>query len=125
MKLVECNPPRTFRVGPGAKIVLSDTGTVFLEVDEQVTFKTSAGTEFDVVRKNFGYYATPSVNKRLVDFNFRTVLVRHRTSRRAYVLLVERGWEETFYDYCKWDNLRVVCWLSDNESLDRIEKAFD
>lgn len=123
MKLVECDPPRTFKVGARGEIVLSDTGTVSLEIDEQITFKTPSGTELDVVRKDFGYYATPSVNKRLVDFRLRTALVRQVDNNNAYVLLVENGLEDRFHLYCERERLHVICWLSDNDTLDRIQRA--
>src|SRR2546429_8368353 len=91
-------PPREFMVGFGNKGVIRDCGTMRLEPDEQITFKTEDGKEYDVTRKEWGFYAGPSLNGRLATFNLRAVLVKNRLER-FFVLLVARGKEESFKRY--------------------------
>ncbi len=66
MRLAEKHPPRAFEPAPG--IAISDCGDVELRPDEQVTLVTEAGKRMDVAAKDFGFYATPSVNGRLKGF---------------------------------------------------------
>ncbi|MBM09240.1 MAG: hypothetical protein CMF69_06650 [Magnetovibrio sp.] len=105
-------PPRTFNVGKTGTITLSDMGLVFLDPDEQLTFATDSGTEFDVARKNFGYYATPSLNGRLPAKGLRPALTRNEAGR-FYVLLVEAGREAQFEHYLKDEEQTLVAWLDE------------
>jgi hypothetical protein len=104
-------PPREFLVGNAAKFAMKDCGTVRLAPDEQVTLVTEAGAEYDVARKDWGFYATPSLNGRLEGFGLRGVLIQNRGTGRYFLLLVERGKEDSFEAYLRGENLRVVHWL--------------
>lgn len=114
------NPPRAFRVGPRADIELKDCGRVELDPDEQVTFATSSGAEYDVAAKSWGFYATPSVNGRLASFGFGTALVRSADAKR-FVLLVERTRRAEFEAYLAENGLTVVVWLDDDRVLEAID----
>ena len=116
------DPPRRFEVGWGPRFDMKDCGSMALEPDEQVTFVTPDGGEYDVARKDWGFYATPSINARLVEFGLRTVLVRNRIGR-YFVLLVERGKEPLFERYVADEDLAVVMWMDDESSLARLEAA--
>jgi hypothetical protein len=122
VKITEIRPPREFKVGRGARIVLKDCARVALEHDEQVTFVTQDGKEYDVARKSWGYYATPSTNGRLRDFGFRTALVRSTVGRHN-VMLVERARQAEFERYLEHESLAVVCWLDDDAVLARLGEA--
>lgn len=118
MKIDRNEPPRAFRVGRDEHIEIRHAADVELDPDEQITFVTRSGTEFDVVRKDWGYYATPSLNGRLSEHDLRAVLVRNSDTGRLYVLLVERGHEAAFQAYVDDDGLTVVCWLDDDEAVE-------
>jgi len=60
-----------------------------LAPNEQITFVTEAGNEYDVTRKDWGFYAAPSLNGRLADFYLRAVLVKNRADR-FFLMLVEK-----------------------------------
>jgi hypothetical protein len=117
------NPPRRFTVGNTVKIEMHDCGSVRLEADEQVTFVTAAGGEFDVARKDWGFYATPSLNGRLHAFGLRGVLIRNRLTDRYFVLLVERGRETAFAAYLAQEQCEVIAWLDTTEALTRLRSA--
>lgn len=123
MKFERKDPPRKFEVGYEKKSFISDCGNLDLADDEQVTFTTPAGGQYDVTRKNWGFYATPSTNGRLKNFGLRSVLVRNRDDR-YFVLLVEKGKEAEFDAYAKGEPLTLVCWLDDLEALKRVERLF-
>jgi hypothetical protein len=125
MKLTLENPPRAFTVkGATIEVVLYDCGDIALNPDEQVTFRTDTGGEYDVTRKSWGFYATPSTNQRLKNFGLRTALVRASTGR-WYVMLVQPGGEADFARYIESDKQTVVCWLDDEDHLSRLKAAFE
>jgi hypothetical protein len=121
MRFDRIDPPRRYEVGWEERFEISDCGRVHLEPDEQVTFVTPTGGEFDVTRKDWGFYAAPSLNGRLRDFGLRTVLVRNRINR-YFILLVEDGHDATFGRYLEIEDLVLVAWLDSDESLGHLEE---
>ena len=124
MKFEPKYPPREFEVGYDVKGIIRDCGSVRLSPDEQVTFLTEDGGEYDLTRKEWGFYATPSLNGRLAGFNLRAVLVKNRVER-YFVLLVERGKEEAFDRYVRQEPLKIVTWLDSLEVLQALEAALE
>src|SRR5258706_10719688 len=122
MKFDEKIPPRRFLVGNPAKFEMKDCGNLCLDPDEKVTFVTSAGAEYDVARKSWGYYATPSLNSRLLSFGLRAVMVKNSLGR-YFILLVERGKEDLFDDYVKAEELQLIGWIDTGDALERLERA--
>ena len=120
MKFEAKQPPRAFEVGFDKKGIILDCGAMRLAVDEQITFVTEAGGEYDVTRKDWGFYAGPSLNGRLESFGLRAVLVKNRVNR-YFVLLVERGKEAAFDEYVAGEPLIVVAWLDTTEALQSLE----
>jgi len=120
MKITPKSPPRRFTVGTAVRREIADCGTLALEADEQMTLVTESGAEFDVTRKDWGFYATPSLNGRLESFGLRAVLVRNRVSARYFVLLVERGHEPSFERYLGEESCEVVAWLDSTDALDAL-----
>ena len=94
---------------------MSDCGRVELKPNEQLTFVTET-TEYDVARKSWGYYGTPSTNGRLRNHNLRTALVANAADR-IYVMLVEAGREADFYEYLRHDDQRVLIWLDADDAV--------
>ncbi len=119
MRMTPETPVRRYRTGLRSDVRMHDVGRLELEADEQVTFTTEGGGEYDVARKEWGFYATPSVNGRLVGFGLRTVVVRNGLGR-YFVLLVERGKEDSFERYVRDECLDVMAWLDDDEALARL-----
>lgn len=120
MKFQPKQPPREYGVGFDKKGVISDCGTMHLAPDEQITFVTEDGNEYDVTRKDWGFYAGPSLNGRLAGFNLRAVLLKNRIDR-YFVLLVEKGKEEAFEKYVREEPLQIISWLDSNEALANLE----
>lgn len=115
MQIIEIVPPREFRVGADQRTTLKDCVHIKISPDEQVTFFTDSGAEYDVVRKDWGFYATPSINQRLSSFGFRTALVMNAQGK-LYVMLVEAGKEGSFYDYLQAESQEVVSWLGEEDT---------
>lgn len=121
MRLTPTDPPRLFSVGPRGEIQLKDCARIELEADEQVTFVTESGGEYDLVRKSWGFYATPSLNQRLLKFGLRGALIKSPDGK-FYVFLVERGKEADFKRYVDSENLKVITWLDNEETLTALER---
>jgi hypothetical protein len=116
MKLDVQNPPREFEVGFEHKRTIKDCAHIALEADEQVTFTTPDGGEYDLTRKSWGFYATPSINSRLTRFGLRAVLVKNRLGH-LFVLLLENGHEADFEQYLTEEQLEVLLWIDNADSL--------
>lgn len=106
----------------GNKIDMKDFGQIELAVDEQVTFVTESGSEYDLARKSWGFYATPSLNNRLGRFGLRPLLVRS-PGKLYYVFLLEKGKEAELERYLHEEGHDIICWLDDPASLEKIERA--
>ena len=113
-------PPRLFKVGLKKDITIKDFGTINLEPDEQVTFLTNEDAEYDVVRKSWGFYATPSTNKRLKNFGLRTALVKNKMNH-YYIMIVEKGYEDDFNKYLDEESNEVVTWLDGDINLKELK----
>ncbi|HZS84268.1 MAG TPA: hypothetical protein VFA50_15445 [Stellaceae bacterium] len=122
MRFEPKDPPRVFTVGNAGPIAMKDCGTLRLAADEQVTLLTESGAEYDVARKEWGFYATPSLNGRLEGFGLRAVLIQNRGTKRYFVLLVERGHEDGFERYLAAENLRIVHWLDSSEACAALDR---
>jgi SAM-dependent methyltransferase len=122
VKLRVNDPPRTFNIGRGEPIVISDVAHIELEPNEQVTFEAAGGIEYDVARKAWGFYATPSLNGRLLDHKLRAVLARS-PANKYFVFLVERGREDEFQRYLDSEGNVLVRWLDNEADLRACENA--
>ncbi len=125
MQFKPLNPPRKFEVsGAGLKLELSDCGSLELNPDEQVTFTTNLGGQYDVTRKSWGFYATPSMNGRLKSFGLRAALVVSRFEK-IFLMLVEAGKEPEFFEYINSDLQNFLCWLDDDQEVKKITSIFE
>ena len=106
--------PRNFSVGLNKQITIKDCGTIQLERDEQITFVTDSGKEYDVARKDWGFYATPSINGRLKGFGFKTALVKN-TKGKYYIMLVEKEKLSYFKNYLKEERQTLEYWLDETK----------
>ena len=126
MKMKVHETPRTFTVGLSTQVELRDCAHIELAADEQVTFVTTSGGggggELDVVRKAWGFYATPSLNSRLVRKGLRAALVRNRLGH-FFIVLIESGKEAGFEQYAADEELTHVAWMDRSEALERIACA--
>lgn len=119
MNVDRLDPPRTFDVGITG-ITLAHCADVRLDPDEMVTFLGPEGREYDVTRKSWGYYATPSLAGRLIANGFRAALVRNVDTRQCFVVLVDTERVEEWRDYNRVERQEVVLWLDDFDRLARL-----
>lgn len=123
MKYTVNNPAREFTVGAKKNIVLKDCAHIELEPDEQVTFTGPEGIEYDVTRKSWGFYATPSLNGRLPRHNLSPALIQNAAGQ-FFVLLAAKEKRDEFHRYLSEEALELICWLDQSEALAKIAGAF-
>ena len=112
MRIKKKTPPRVFEVGQGKKVKMYDCGSVHLKSNEQLTFITRSGRQYDVASKSWGFYATPSVNKRLKEQGFKTALVKNKLNR-YFVMIVDKRKINEFRRYLMTEKNKVVKWLDE------------
>ena len=114
MKIDLKDPPRKFKVGQNNQIEISDCGDIELQANEQVTFVSDTGPRFDFARKDWGFYATPSINGRLKREGFKTALVENQKGQ-IYVMAVENTKFSEFEKYCHEEKQTVLEWLDERK----------
>ena len=112
MKIIPNNPPRMFKPSPSSGTTISDCGTIMLTEDEMVTFGHGLGMEYDVTHKDWGFYATPSINGRLASFGWKTALVKGHDDK-LYVFVVDPNKSVEFNEYLDREGHSVVEWLDE------------
>ena len=80
--------------------------------DEQITFVKPSGARYDFASKDWGYYATPSINNRLTKENFKTALVKNSIGN-YYIMVVEKNKLDLFFKYCESEKNKLVEWLDE------------
>jgi SAM-dependent methyltransferase len=116
------DPPREYATGRGDPITIRDCARLELAPNEQVTFVTESGAEYDVTRKGWGFYATPSINGRLLNFGLRAALIRSYVGK-YYLFLIERGKEEELSRYLGKEKNELVRWLDNDDDLRAAEAS--
>ena len=120
MKLTVQDHPREFT--PCPEVQIKDCARIELEANEQVTFITRTGAEYDVARTAWGFYATPSLNGRLTKFGMRALLVKNLKAK-YYILIVEEGKEADLQRYLDTEGHVIVCWLDQDKSLAALDNS--
>lgn len=104
--------PRRFSVGI-TDIELSHVANIALQPDEMVTFTRPGGSQYDVTAKDWGYYATPSVGKRLRLFGIRAGLMRNVDTGLGFVVLVFEDHMSAWQKYMEVEHQELVMWLDE------------
>lgn len=111
MQIKKNTPSRKFYVGRNNTII-AHTSNIILKDNEMVTFINKNKNEYDVVKKEWGFYATPSINGRLKDNNFKTALVINE-KKQIFIMIVEKSKIQKFRKYLKSEKNKIINWLDD------------
>ena len=114
---------RKFIVGKKKNILLIDKGSIYLKKNENISIHFNKQINYDIVRKNWGFYPLPSLNKRLKNFNLKSVLVKNQKLKTFFIMLVinDKKKISEFRKYCKNENLKILLWIN-NKNLPLLEK---
>jgi len=112
MKISEKKPPRSFFVGKDENIKIEDCASIQLDNNEQISFLTNDKKEWDVLKKDWGFYATSSINNRLCKQGFKCALVKNKKGS-TYIMLIEKNKLKLFENYLKREKNQIVMWLDE------------
>ena len=103
---------RKFKPSNSSNIILKDCGDITLKNNEQVTFTStkSLSQNFDITKKSWGYYATPSINNRLLKNNFFSFIVQNKSTKNFFIMIANNRKLNGFYKYLKKENLKIIKW---------------
>ena len=104
-------------------ILLIDKGSIYLKKNENISIHFNKLINYDIVRKNWGFYPLPSLNKRLKNFNLKSVIVKNQKLKTFFIMLVINNKKKIseFRKYCKNENLEILLWIN-NKNLSHLEK---
>ncbi len=116
---------RKFKVGKSKDITLVDKGSIFLNNNDNISIHFNKKINFDVAKKNWGFYPLPSINKRLKKFKLNTVLVESKNFNTYFIMVVidNKSRIKDFKNYCKKENIKIIAWLN-NHNLRLIKQFF-
>ncbi len=103
MKIIKKN--RKFKVGK-PKIIINHVADVILKNDELVNFKFGK-SNYDFVKKNWGFYLSGSINRRLKKEGFKIIIVKNKTSQ-IYLMAVHKHKMDKFIKYCKDHKQKII-----------------
>ena len=109
MKIEISNNVRSFDVGDER---ITETMMVELSHNEQIVFHDDNEFNYDFVKKDWGYYATSSINDRLKKNGFLTCLVSNKNNK-IFLLVVKENSTNEFRYYLEKENMKIIRWLHD------------
>mgnify|MGYP005989422055 CR=1 FL=1 len=114
---------RKFVVGKEKNITLVDKGSIFLKNNENISIHFNKKINYDVAKKNWGFYPLPSINKRLKNFKLKAVIVESKNFNTFFIMTVVNKKKNIldFKKYCKKENIVIIAWLN-NKNLNLIKK---
>lgn len=94
-----------------SKETINDVAHIVLRPNEQITLMDiNKKFQYDICKKTWGYYALPSINSRLKNFNFLTFIVKCKKSSKVFIHLVKKTKISLFKKYLKNQKLKIVNW---------------
>ena len=108
MQIKKINPKRKFNCG--RNVELAHVADISLENNELITFKSKENKEYDFVSKEWGYYATPSINKRLKKNGYKAALMKNKNAD-TFVVIVEIKKIKLWEKYNEEEEQIFVKWI--------------
>ena len=109
MKIKLKKKPRIFYPNKKKKLKIADYGQILLEPNEQICLITNRNSKHEITRKEWGFYATQSINSRLKK-NFKTAITEN-SKKNIFIMMVEKKYINSFKKYCKEHRQKVLIWL--------------
>lgn len=110
MKIYKKKNTKKFFGSKFSKNKIKDCGNIFLKTNEQISFITRDKMKYDFTKTEWGFYATPSINKRLKDNKLTAYIVKNTYNLKIFVLVVENKKKKLFKNYLKREKLKVIPW---------------
>jgi len=91
-----------------------------LKSDQQITL-INGKSEYDIAKKNWGFYVTPSIQKRLKKFNLEVYLISK--SNNYFLCLVKQKKKRLFKSFLLKKKMKFIQNLSTTQKFKKILKV--
>ena len=108
MQIKKIIPKRKYTCGKN--VHLEHVADIVLGDNEVVTFKQDNNKEYDIVRKEWGYYATPSINKRLKRNGYKAAFMENKYGDN-FIVIVEVNKIRLWENYNKEEEQTFIKWI--------------
>jgi hypothetical protein len=99
---------RRYNIG---SVCITDVASVVLNNDEQITLmEKNYNFQYDICKKSWGYYATPSLNSRLKKNNLSSYIVKSKKNNKIFIHLVKKSKKKSYLLYLKSQNMEIINW---------------
>ena len=109
MKIKKKN--RSFKVGIKNNIKLNHCANIELSKNEFITFIDADKNEYDFCKKEWGYYISPSLNKRLRKNNYKIGLFKNKDNSKFF-FAVNINKIKKLKLYISQEKIRLIKWFS-------------
>jgi hypothetical protein len=90
---------------------IRDVANIVLKNNEQITLmENNKDFQYDICKKDWGYYALPSLNWRLKKFNLKTYIVNDCKNNKLFIHLVKKSKLKKHEKYLKSQNMKIIDW---------------
>ena len=101
---------RKFKVNKDIKI--KDCGEIILSTNEMINIKIKNKIN-EITAKSWGFYLTPSINKRLKKNGFKCAIIKNKKNKFFVCLVINNKKEiNSFYEYLKKDGQKLITFFS-------------
>lgn len=98
---------RRWIVGNLKNIEIQEKCKIKLKSNEQITFTNLKKNENEICKKGWGYYLTPSINRRLKNYNHQVFVITNK-KKDKYIVIVKNSKMKSFKKYCENENLKYI-----------------
>ena len=98
---------KKWKTGLKNNIFIKEKFSIKLNINEQINFVTKNFNQIDneICKKNWGYYLTPSINKRLKNYNHKLYMLKN-LEKNHFIAIVNITKILDFKKYCKAEKLK-------------------
>ena len=79
---------RKFKPSKETGIIITEKAQIHLKHNEQITLIDKNSNQYDIVKKSWGYYSTPSINKRFKRNNYEVCIVKNIKNKTIFLFSV-------------------------------------
>lgn len=92
---------RSWKVGLKNNILITQKAKIKLNTNEQISFYSNDlnKIENEICKKSWGYYLTPSIDKRLKKYG-QKVFIMKNSKKNSYLVIVNNSKLREFKKYC-------------------------
>ncbi len=95
---------RKFTVGKNNDIKITHKADIVLKDNEMVSFFTKNKKQYDITKKDWGFYLSQSIHHRVLNEGFKIAIVKNKIQRK-YLMAVDIKKINNFKKYCEKEKL--------------------